>query len=363
MLYSIFSQEHIQMSNSTELFTVDNKGKLRTWKIEADETGYKIYHGIVGGAIQTKYQTVPHGKVNRTIEEQIELEMNSRINSQRDDGYVNTIEEATSGKITNTLGMPKPMLAKTLNTDTIDLSTDCFIQRKYDGNRCLIYKDNGVTRAYSRNGKLITSIDHILNSIDIPNGRIIDGELYCHGETLQTIVSWIKKNQPESANLKYHAYDVISEEPFAYRQELLQQIHYSDQAIEIVPTQRVSTLEEIFKYFKQFREEGYEGAIVRTGLAGYEDGKRSASLLKLKEWQDAEYVVIDILPSKDGWARLVCQSVGGKQFTVTCHGTHEYKTYVLENKEAFLYKVITIECAYFTKDGLPFHPVAKGWRE
>lgn len=37
---------------------------------------------------------------------------------------------------------------------------------------------------------------------------MLDGELYCHGVNLQTINSWVKKNRPESMQIKLHLYDM-----------------------------------------------------------------------------------------------------------------------------------------------------------
>lgn len=342
-----------------ELFIVDNKGQLRIWSIDDVSDGFVISHGIYDGAIQHKHEHVPHGKVNRTLEEQIELQMDSRINKQRDKGYVDTIEQALAQRATNQLGLKKPMLAQTIDNVDIDYSS-AFVQRKYDGNRCIITNVDGHITAYSRNGKHIDSIDHILDTIRLAPGESIDGELYAHGEKLQTIVSWIKRKQSDTRKIKFHAYDYISRSPFEERFEILKTI--KSDVIEIAPTYEVHTYESVMDYFRQFREEGYEGAIVRHGLSGYEDGKRSKSLVKVKEWHDAEFKVIDIISSKDGWARLVCISPTGTIFNVTCHGDINYKVHVLDHKEDYIGKLVTVEYAYLTNDGVPFHPVAKAWR-
>ena len=141
-----------------ELLIVDNKGQLRVWTIDAVSDGFVISHGVYDGAVQHKHEHVPHGKVNRSVEEQIELQMDSRVNKQRDKGYVDTIEQALAGRATNQLGLKKPMLAQTYDKVDIDYSS-AFVQRKYDGNRCIITNTDGVITAYSRNGKCIDSIE------------------------------------------------------------------------------------------------------------------------------------------------------------------------------------------------------------
>lgn len=343
----------------TDLYTKDNNGNIRVWSIEPEIDGFVITHGVLGGSLQTKFEEVLFGKVNRSQDEQIELQMNARISKQRDKGYVDTIEQAMARKPTNQLGLLKPMLAKSIEDVEIDYSS-AFVQRKYDGNRCLITNTNGNIIAYSRNGKPINSIDHILCNLDLQEGETIDGELYCHGQTLQTIVSWIKRQQPESKRIKFNVYDYVSDKPFSERLKEIQR--FDVDGVNIAETYHVSDLSEVMDLFKLFRNDGYEGAIVRHGLSGYQDGKRSKSLLKVKEWMDMEFMVYDIDVSKDGWAILNCKTLSGKTFNVTCHGDHSYKEYVWLHRDLFIGHYVTVEFAYFTADGIPFHPIAKGWR-
>ena len=78
---------------------------------------------------------------------------------------------------------------------------------------------------------------------------------------------------------------------------------------------------------------------------------------------DDEFLVVDILPSKDNWARLVCETEEGKRFKVSCHGTIEYKTFVLERKDLYIGKHIRAEFESYTKAKVPFHGVALYWRD
>lgn len=343
----------------TDLYIKDSNGNIRIWSIESEIDGFTITHGVLGGSLQTKFEEVLFGKVNRSQDEQIELQMNSRVSKQRDKGYVDTVEQAMASKPTNQLGLLKPMLAKNIDDVVIDYKT-AFIQRKYDGNRCLITNQDGNIIAYSRNGKPINSIDHILCNLDLQEGETIDGELYCHGQSLQTIVSWIKRQQQESKKIKFNVYDYVSNEPFKDRLQRIQR--FESESVNVAETFNAYDLSDVMELFRLFRNDGYEGAIVRHGSAGYQDGKRSSSLLKVKEWLDMEFIVKDIDVSKDGWAILQCEAPNGKEFNVTCHGDHAYKEFVCLHRELFIGQCVTVEFAYFTADGIPFHPIAKGWR-
>ncbi len=350
------------ITEETVFYVRDNTGQMREWAISSVGSTITIRHGQLGGSMQYKMEVVQTAKSTRTLDEQIMSRMASRISKQRDKGYTMDLELAQTTRVSNTLGLPKPMLAKKLR-DVKDIDfTDAVAQPKFDGNRCLIYCKDGVNKAYSRNGKPMEAIDHILNDIVLSEGDILDGELYCHGYPLQTIISWVKRKQENTKLLKYHVYDTISAEPYKRRSEYIGAIPFGES---IVPVQGYATacIGDLIAFFKEYREQGYEDAILRWGNAGYEDGKRSKYLVKVKAWEDDEFFVIDIIPSKDGWARLVCDDKHGESFTVSAPGTMDEKYKIMINKELYIGRDVTVEYANLTKDGVPFHPVAKGFRD
>ncbi len=343
----------------------DNTGSMRVWSISSIGQTITIRHGQLGGSMQYKLETVQTGKATRTLDEQMMSRMASRISKQRDKGYRSNIDTAKGmDRPVNTLGMPKPMLAKKLR-DVKDIDfTNAIAQPKLDGNRCLIYRSeiDGKNRAYSRNGKPMEAIDHILDDISIGDNTILDGELYCHGYPLQTIVSWVKRKQENSLKLKYHLYDIVMNWPYKERLEVLENTIHGD-TVELVPSVSCNDISELMMHFREYREQGYEGAILRWGETGYEDGKRSKSLVKVKAWEDDEFFVIDIIPSKDGWGILVCDDKHGETFRVSAPGSMPEKYKILINKELYIGRDVTVEYANLTNDGVPFHPVAIGFRD
>ncbi len=345
----------------TSLYMKDNKGAIRKWSIGVEDGVIKINHGQLNGSMQTQTEDIPAGKGGRSLEEQILSRVSSRIHKQRDKGYSPNIEDAKKRPM-NALGLHKPMLAQPISKVKSINFSGASIQPKLDGNRMLITNCNGENIAYTRNGKRIETVDHILDSMIIPEGSTIDGEIYCHGQSLQTIVSWVKRKQDNTARLRYHSYDMINESlSFKDRLSLLSTYDLGERA-EIVQTYNVRNEEQVWDIFRHFRNGGYEGAIVRTEGTGYETGKRSKSLIKIKEWLDDEYIVTGVSKSADGWAILECIMKNGNIFTVSAPGSVKEKIYVLENKQAFIGKPITVEYANLTKDGMPFHPVALRWR-
>lgn len=343
------------------LYAKANDGSIRVWEIGFEDDVIVINHGTLGGVIQHKTEEVEAGKAGRDRFDQIVSRMNSRVNKKIDAGYTESLENARSNKRTNSIGMLKPMLAITLDKIKKANYRGAIVQHKYDGNRCLVTNQDGRIIAYSRNGKPMKNLEHILKDIHIPEGMTIDGEIYCHGFPLQVICSWIKRKQEATEKLKYHVYDVIHRNTYSYRLSMLHRLGLIN-ASSVVPSTIVNSFEEVQSEFRKSRNEGYEGLIVRLEEYGYEDGKRSKGLIKVKEWIDDEFLVTDIHQSVDGWGILTCHMRTGKTFTVSAPGNMHDKRYVLENKNDFIGKKVRVEYAQLTKDGIPFHPVATMWR-
>lgn len=369
------------------LYIKDNAGHLRQWRCYEVLGGIEIEHGVVNGTMQYKYEEVDGNSV-RDQDEQIESRINSRYNKQIDKGYTYDMDKAANSKPMNALGFCKPMLAKKQCDASVDtlLKFPFYMQRKLDGNRCLIHNDGIKLTAYTRNGKQITTIDHILDELDgvIPEGVTLDGELYAHGIPLQTIVSYIKRKQVATASIQYHVYDLITDDVFSKRLERLESILSGfkskvSSSIKLVETTLIkpedSSLGVLTNLVKAYRERGYEGGIGRSDYTvyrgvlkkvGYEDGKRSGSLVKFKEWESEEFNIVDIIPSEDGWARLVCEYRIGfatKKVTVSCPGDMNFKYHVMQNKDEYIGKKVTCDFAYWTNDHVPFHPTAVAIRD
>lgn len=346
----------------TNLYSKDAHGHIRLWAIKPDIHTFTITWGLIQGAKQSKTEFVKRNKSGRSLEEQRNLQVRSRINKQLDRGYVQDLEEAMLQK-TNTLFLPRPMLAVPIDkVSNIDYQ-DAYVQRKYDGNRCLIANVEGQLIAYTRAGKQIPTIEHILKGILIPEGTILDGELYCHGERLQAIVSWIKRKQENTGKLLFHCYDLIDGKNKAFTQRIndLTSFQLGENA-EVVPTYCCTGLDSATEMAAEFRNDGYEGAILRWGNEGYEDSKRSKHLVKIKSHRDEEFQVKDITVSKDGWGILHLEARNGLPFKATAPGTHAEKTRVATHSWEYQDKLVTIEYSNLTKDKIPFHPVAKAWR-
>lgn len=346
-----------------------NANSVGEWSIWSEGGTIHISHATNIGGSQVKHQeVVGKGLAGRTLEEQVRSRIESRVSRIKDRGYKPSIEEAIQNP-GNQLGLERPMLAQPITKVKNVNYRGAVLQKKLDGHRCLITRQDGELIAYSRQGKRIEAIHHILKSVGprIGEGTTIDGELYAHGYPLQTLASWIKRLQPNTANLFFVAYDLISDQSYTDRHEELSSIlrdvdTEAPGKIVVLPFREYESPDQQANFFKEVRDDRFEGLMLRLGRRGYEAGKRSSSLLKIKEFFDTELKVIDVLPSKEGWGICVCELPSGGTVRASAPGDRSEKIHALQNKEQYIGRWLTVEFAHWTLDNVPFQPTATRWR-
>lgn len=348
------------------LYKIAQTGKVQLWRIQGNPmTGMIIIEwGQQGGSLQIQTEVVKTNASNRNMREQVQLRLTSRVNKQKDKGYCETIELAWEREGLNAAGFIRPMLAQ--NFDDVKHIVDpdnCFMQRKYNGHRCLITKVNGEMIAYSRNGKLITSVPHILAELEprLGDDMTVDGELYLHGSSIQKHSSLIKRLQPGSEKLKFIGYDLVSDTNYGNRLEQLAIMYAGLTAVELAPT-LYPGVGSIQQEMERSKASGYEGLILRQAHYGYQAGGRSRALLKVKEYFDEEFEVIGIEPSADEWGVLVCKTLEGNVFKTSAPGTISDKKAALQNKHLYIGQMVQVEFFEWTEGRIPFHPRAIRWR-
>lgn len=354
-----------------KLYKIDNNGKVRVWAIDHHRAQIQIEHGLLKGAKQIETEVVAVNQSGRTLAEQIQSRIESRVNKQLDKGYKHSIEEAKSSLGQNAYGLLRPMLAhKFGDVKNIDYS-NMWVQSKFNGHRCLItVTENGLV-AYSRNGKPIDTIPHILAKLQhLELGTTLDGELYVHGVPLQILGSWIRKRQLESAALRFVCYDVILPVAYAKRFDFIGNRLYGLDNVDVAPSELYVPGRSINDMMHARIADGYEGLILRHGTTGYEVGKRSQSLVKVKQCLDAEFYIVNVHQSSDGWAIFECQcepnvglSRAQNTFRVSAPGTMQEKHDAWANRSNLVGKMLTVEFFEWTNDRKPFHPVAIGVRD
>ncbi|MBA6292853.1 hypothetical protein H4J58_13165 [Colwellia sp. MB3u-70] len=316
------------------------------------------------------------GKANETsVTEQAILNAQATADKKIKKGYLTDIPTGEE-QVTNSLGFLKPMLAQTLDK-VKNWQFPLLCSPKLDGHRLLATVKDKQAVLYSRQGKTV-ELPHIKNELqklfdnNIWNGATLDGEIYLHGESLQTISSLVKKQQPQTEQLKYYLYDTIeTNQPYPQRLNYLNNLlNANNESISIVDTKELTTNVELDLFHSENLASGFEGTMLRWSDTGYEDGKRSKSLIKKKDFQDAEFTVIDIAQGKTVTRNgntyelpiYVCETLQGEKFNCVASGTLQEKHQAWLEKDHAIGKQLTVKFFNYTDNNIPFLPVAIGLR-
>jgi DNA ligase 1 len=332
--------------------------------------------GYINGATQEDIEPMyPKnvGRANETTPYQQALVMfNSKVNKLKDKGYKDVLlgEGITYKELvrllytvdgTDAQGNFLPMLAQ---KDTNKIKFPGLIQPKLDGMRCFAeHTDEGIVLR-TRRGKVLTHLKHIEKAIAkaLPKGWSLDGELYHHERSLQQIISMVKRAQPDNDKIEFRAYDMVPgrfDTPFKDRLLLVYGLVNKMQGpIDEVDTYEVNNMEEVMALFHRFRDKGFEGAMWRDPESSYEPGKRSWGLIKIKDFDEDEFEITDVLEATgrdSGTAIFECKTPRGKRFTVRPMGSRAMRRQYLEDSETLIGEMLTVRFQGYSDEGVPLH--------
>lgn len=346
-----------------QAFKKDSKGKIRVIQFLAEGSRLVQRSGLQDGALVEHIKECSPknvGKANATTaEEQAEKEAIAKWEKRLKEGYFKTEKEA------ETVEVIKPMLAIEYEKAKAKIKYPLWVQPKLDGMRCLAFcnGDNVVLR--SRDNKVIETLPHIVEALK--KGKfncVFDGELYAHGKGFQDNMKLIKKNRPESVEVKYHIYDLVENTDYDTRYQKLKLIPADiSNIITRVVRRPAKSIEEIKVWHAAFTKDGYEGLMIRWGDEGYQKNKRSSYLVKYKEFDDIALTIEDIRPmeARPTWGMVICE-LEGEEVKATPKMSHEDREDLLINKDKYIGQ--TAEIRYFgkTDEGLLRFPVCMGIR-
>jgi len=368
------------------LYGKASTGKIKEWTVEVvsyqDGTAaIETTHGYVDGKKQVDVRDVVEGKnigkANETTPyEQACSEARSAYNKKIDSGYVvggADFKDASDGLFL-------PMLAHKHQDHASKIKYPAYGQCKLDGFRQLSRKDNGKVLLWSRKGKETTIPKEIIAELDsvLVDGDKTDGELYKHGWGFQRIASAIKKYGPDTKLLEYHIYDTphLSK---SFKERFIEKWGSAPNTLEtgpvpipgttrlmLVPTQVVANEDELAQLESWAIENSYEGVMVRNAAGLYKFKDRSYDLLKVKQFEDAEF---EIIGGKEGQGReagmvvFKCKLEDGTEFDVRPRGTEAERSAMWENLNAYIGKMLTVKYQGFSDSGRPRFPVGLHIRE
>jgi hypothetical protein len=261
--------------------------------------------------------------------------------------------------------VPSPMLAHDYNKRGKSIKFPCFVQRKFDGTRCVAMPGKGL---FSRNKKSYPHLEHIVAEINkLPANIVLDGELYSDTLTFQEIVGLVKRetlkagDEEKQKQIKFHVYDIINEMPYEQRYVNLQMLFrkYKFNWLELVKTEECVSEEQMKELHSQYVADGFEGIMLRNKLGLYKNA-RSCDLQKYKTFLDGEFKVIDYKEGEgleSGCVIWICETEDGQQFACRPRGTREERIELFKNGDRYIGDMLTIKHQEETSDGLPRFPV------
>jgi len=362
----------MKIVKSSEWLISENKaGGEKFWRLHIVKDGSDYYtqtewYQISKTGRETKRQTSePYyaeptnvGRSNeRDSQEQADFEFDAIIKKQKDKGF------RAKGERKNV--RPMPMLAHKFVDHKKKVEFPVAIQPKLNGMRMLFDGENG----WSRGNKEV--IPEVIQHLKFDTGGyILDGELMLPNNVLlQESMKAIKKYRPElSPELIYHVYDIVDDEvSYAERYTIIQDICVNaPKNVKIVKTVRAHDESQVAHLHQLFVKDGYEGTMIRDAKMKYEIGKRSYSLLKLKDFVDAEYRIVDVVDgdgSDVGLAIFELETDSGERFNCRPEGSQENRADLFKNRRELVGKYLTVRYQELSKDGIPIFPVGVSIRE
>jgi DNA ligase-1 len=371
-----------------------SSGAIQIWYGELDGGGrYRTSSGQQHGAITTSEWTQCEAKnVGRsnatTAIEQARAELEAMYTKRLEREYHEDIADIDKKRFV------KPMLADKWKDRKHKIPTGSviFIQPKLDGMRA-IAQASSLTKSgvafTSRDGKLIPGAQHLEEHLAPLFERnpdlLLDGELYNHDykDKFEQLISALKrepKNEEERQRarsvVQYHVYDLPSESSsnFAVRFAALSELFENEpelrhEFLREVPTYSViwgveDAAEKFDSKISEFLDAGYEGGIARLNTP-YEF-KRSKGLLKVKDFMDEEFEIVDIVEGKGNWTgyakTVFIKLPNGETSKATVKGNQEYCKRLLEQRNDAIGKMGTVTFFRYTNYGVPYLPVFKGVR-
>jgi DNA ligase-1 len=293
-------------------------GTIQVWEIETEihRGAYRMISGKLGGKMVASEWTVAKpkntGRANATTAaEQCMLEAKAAWEKKQRDGYSLTADAAHGSEAFQCMlaqtyvdandpkksRKPRVLLAASWG--------DVYSQPKLDGVRLIASPGSMV----SRKNREIVAVPHVAEALgelfERHPGLILDGELYNHElkDDFDALVSLVRKTKPTAEDfaaaesMQYWVYDCAGDmageeydKRFAKIVEVITEL--DSPHVRFVQASAVRTEQGIDELYAEYLEQGFEGQMLRIN-APYEN-KRSDKLIKRKEYEDKEFLVVNI---------------------------------------------------------------------
>jgi DNA ligase 1 len=362
------------MNKLPMLYKCNVNGAIQQWEMVVEGNTYYSIEGQVGGVLTQNKPTVCSGKnigrANETTpESQALAEATAKWTKKVEKGFVEDITRAGDGP-----DFFECQLAHKFNDFKDKVVYPVLMSYKIDGLRMIATKD----RLTTRNGKAFNSCPHILKILSPifekhPNW-VIDGEIYSDKVPFEKIVSLTRKKKPTPEEIseseeycQLWIFDGVidnKQEGFATRFSIIKNeiksIIGDNKAVKFVENEMANSYQDIVSKHDEYITQGWEGIMIRVPNSPYEN-KRSKNLLKLKNFLDEEFIIVDVIEgtgNRSGMAgNLIYNLPDGRSFSSSIRGGEVLYKELLANKNKYIGKKATVRFQEYTQDGMPRFPV------
>jgi DNA ligase-1 len=372
-----------------KLFKINSHGKVSEWEITIikNDKIYKIVtsHGDADGKKIIHEKDITEGKVKRSILEQAIQDASRKWENKKN-------KELYTENLDTQKLIVRPMLANTFSFELYEskgrsfkIAFPAYIQRKYDGIRCISYLKDGEVIIESRKGipfENFKLLKEELKSIlkKLPPNFYFDGELYTNDLEFEAVSGLIRLHEKSATDkdivminkINYLIYDFVDTDQlnlvYEERYQILSKILNENKLLRCinVETLLIKELDDIKKYHDIFVKDGYEGIMIRDIKGPYEINKRSKYLQKYKEFMEEEFKVVGFhegTGDEKGTVIWDCITNDGKLFAVRPKGTFESRKKIFQEGNSYIGKLLTVIFQEYSTDGVPRFPVGKGIRD
>lgn len=256
-----------------------------------------------------------------------------------------------------------------------------YISRKLDGCRCICYVNKVFSDTWvefkTRQNKIITTLDNLVEPIKEftknfgPGEYVIDGEVCLMddlgNEDFQGLMKEVTRKDHTIEKPRYNVFDLLTrsefdgemESPnFTDRLNMMRALTTPNNNVVLLEQELVTSQEVMDRWTNKAQELGWEGCMLRKD-APYKRG-RSKDLIKIKKFQDAEYIVEGIIEGtatyNEGGAKeypVVAALIithKGNQVKVGSGLSKEQRIGWLQNPNEIIGKTVTIQYFEETQD-------------
>ena len=376
---------------------IDNKKKIYEWSIKIVPKENNIFsivtsHGAKNGKMVIHEKDMTEGKVKRSVLEQTIQEVKRKWDNKKEkELYCENLDSENSESLKKII--VRPMLANTFSFDTYKSKSRSFkiplplyIQKKYDGIRCISYiKDNKVILE-SRKGIEFQNFSVLKDQLyklfeKLPKNFYFDGELYTDKLDFETISGLIRLHEKKITQkdidlvnkIEYHIYDYVDldnesciyKDRYIFLTDFLSSKINSESLCKKVDSIMIENLDDIKTYHDNFVKDGYEGIMIRDMNGIYEINKRSKYLQKFKEFLEEEFKIIGFHEgSSDEKGSVIwnCVTKDNQEFSVRPKGTFESRKKLFDEGDKYIGKLLTVIFQEYSSEGIPRFPVGKSIR-